>query len=77
MENTNTPRKKHLRLVQLLFPADKAKKTHHAMHSLSDQAAQQQTGSNQSKLLFVFKAELCTIVFKTNFKKPPKRIMGS
>lgn len=33
----------HLRLVQLLFPADKAKKAHHAVHSSSHQASDQQT----------------------------------
>lgn len=56
MENTNAARKKrgHLRPAQLLFPAHKAKKAHHAVHSRSHQASDQQTNSHQPKLLFVF-----------------------
>lgn len=60
MENTNATRKKkktgHLRLVQLLFPADKAKRTHHAVRSSSHQAPDQQTSGDRSKLLFVLAA---------------------
>ena len=45
-------------MAQLLFPADKAKKTHHAERSSTYQASDQQTSSDQYKLLFVVVASL-------------------